>query len=146
MALYEYPAQTFFLRGISLPAAHMHVGFVPAALARRRFAASAYPTVCAHLLCAGTAISRLVVYRIQMDDLAATPEQVLLRYLLPLAEQKHAVQALVVLGLAYAAAFPIQGAVVYHLRGNGAFPVPVAARFLVAARPVRHEVPVTVLV
>lgn len=72
-----------------------------------------------------------------MDDLAATSEQVLLRYLLPLAEQKHAVQALVVLGLAYAAAFPIQGAVVYHLRGNGAFPVPVAVRFLIAAQLVR---------
>ena len=146
VALYEYPAPTFFLRGISLPAAHMHVGFVPAALARRRFAASAYPTVCAHLLCAGTAISRLVVYRIQMDDLAATPEQVLLRYLLPLAEQKHAVQSLVVLGLAYAAAFPIQGAVVYHLRGNGAFPVSVVAHFPVAEHLVRQDIPAALLV
>ncbi len=48
---------------------------------------------------------------------------------LPLSERKHAVQALAVLGLAYAAAFPIQGAIVYRLRGNGVFPVPVAARF-----------------
>ena len=62
-----------------------------------------------------------------------TLEQVLLRYLLPLAEQKHAVQALAVPRLAYAAAFPIQGAV-YHLCGNGTFPLPVVARFPMLAQ------------
>ena len=133
MALYEYPAPTFFLRGISLSAAQTRVVPVPALLARRYFAAFARPGVCAHLLCAGAAISRLAVHRIQMDDLAATPEQVLLRYLLPLAEQKHAVQALAVLGLAYAAALLAHGAIVYRLRVTGAFPVSVAARSLVLA-------------
>lgn len=58
------------------------------------------------------------------------------------AVQTHAVQALVVLGLAYAAALLAQGVSVYRLCGNGVFPVPVAAHFLVAARLVRHEVPV----
>ena len=138
MALYEYPAPTFFLRGISLSAAQTRVVPVPALLARRYFAAFARPGVCAHLLCAGAAISRLAVHRIQMDDLAATPEQVLLRYLLPLAEQKHAVQALVVLGLAYAAAFPIQGAIVYHPCANEVFPVPVAVHFPVLATITRN--------
>ena len=60
--------------------------------------------------------------------------QVALQFLLPLSERKHAVQALAVLGLAYAAAFPIQGAIVYHLRGNEVFPVPVAVHFPVLAQ------------
>lgn len=63
--------------------------------------------------------------------------QVSSQFLLPLSEQKHAVQVLVVLGLAYAAAFPIRGSIVYRLRGTGAFPVPVAVRFLIAAQLVR---------
>lgn len=134
VALYEYPAPTFFLHGISSPAAQTRVVPVPALLARGRFAASSFLVVCARPLCAGAAISRLAAYRIQMDDLAATPEQVLLRYLLPLAEQKHAVQALVVLGLAYAAAFPIQSAIVYRLRVNGVFLVSAVVRFPMLAQ------------
>ena len=134
VALYEYPAPTFFLHGISSPAAQTRVVPVPALLARGRFAASSFLVVCARPLCAGAAISRLVVYRIQMDDLAATPEQTLLPYLLPSFEQKHAVQILVVLGLAYAAVVPIQGAIVYHPCANEVFPVPVAVHFPVLAQ------------
>ena len=65
------------------------------------------------------------------------PEQTLLRYLLPLSERKHAAQALVVLGSAYAAALLAQGAIVYRLRANGVSPVTVAVRFLIAAQLVR---------
>jgi len=36
--------------------------------------------------------------------------------------------------LAYAAAFPIQDAIVYHLRVTVAFPMPVAANFPVLAQ------------
>ena len=74
-----------------------------------------------------------------------TPGQVLLRYLLPLAEQKHAVQIFLVLGLAYAAAFPIQGAIVYHPCATGAFPVPVAVHFPVAEQLVQQDIPAALL-
>ena len=73
-------------------------------------------------------------------------EQVSLQFLLPLSERKHAVQALAVLGMKCAVVHLAQGVSVYRLCGNGVFPVPVVARFLVAAQPVQHEVPVTVLV
>ena len=62
------------------------------------------------------------------------PEQVLSRYLLPLAERKHVVQALAVLGMKCAVVHLTQGAIVYRLRVTGAFSVLVAARFLVAAQ------------
>ena len=111
----------------------MNAALVPALLARRYFAASVAPVVCARLLYAHAVLFRLTVYQIQTDDLAATPGQVPLRYLLPLSERKHAVQALAVLGLAYAAALLAHGAIVYRLRVTGAFPVSVAARSLVLA-------------
>lgn len=99
MALYEkYHAQSYFLRVISLPAAHMNAVLALVLLARRYYAAFARPGVCAHSLCAGAVIFRLTVYRIQTGARAMAPEQVLLWYLLPLAEQKHAVQALEVPG------------------------------------------------
>ena len=102
-------------------------------LARRYYAAFARPGVCAHHPCASVAFFRLTVYRIQTDARRMAPEQVLLRYLLPLSERKHAVQALAMLGLAYAAALLAHGAIVYRLRVTGAFPVSVAARSLVLA-------------
>ena len=112
----------------------MNAALVPALLARRYFAASVAPIVCARLMYAHAVLFRLTVYQIQTDDLAATPGQVPLRYLLPLSERKHAVQALVVLGLAYAAAFPIQSAIVYRLRVNGVFLVSAVVRFPMLAQ------------
>ena len=145
MALYEnYHAQSYFLRVISLPAAHMNAVLALVLLALGRCAISAVPVVCARSPCAGAAISRLAAHRIQTDDLAATPEQTLLQYLLPSFEQKHAVQILVVLGLAYAAVVPIQGAIVYHPCANEVFPVPVAVHFPVLAQ-LGQDVPAAIL-
>lgn len=128
------PAQTFFLRRISLPAAHMNAVLALVLLAWRYYAAFARPGVCAHHPCASVAFFRLTVYRIQADARAMAPEQVLLRYLLPLAEQKHAAPAPVVPGLACAAALLARSVSVYRLGANGAFPVPVAVHFPVVAR------------
>ena len=130
----NHPTQTFFLRGISLPAAHMNAVLALVLLARRYYAAFARPGVCAHHPCASVAFFRLTVYRIQMDARTLAPEQVLLRYLLPLAEQKHAAPAPVVPGLACAAALLARSVSVYRLGANGAFPVPVAVHFPVVAR------------
>ena len=70
--------------------------------------------------------------------------QVALQFLLPLFERKHAVQALVVLGMKCAVVHLAQGAIVYRLSGNGVFPEPAAAHFPVSAQ-LGQDVPAAIL-
>ena len=129
-----YPAQTVSLCGISLLVEHKCDGLAPVALVSVCSVAVAVLVGCVYPPCASVAFFRLTVYRIQTDARTMAPEQVLLRYLLPLAEQKHAAPAPVVPGLACAAALLARSVSVYRLGANGAFPVPVAVHFPVVAR------------
>ena len=67
-----------------------------------------------------------------------------LSFLLPFFERKHAVLAPAVPELVYAAALLAHGAIVYHLRGNGVFPVPVAEHFPVLVQ-LGQDVPAAIL-
>ena len=60
--------------------------------------------------------------------------QVALQFLLQLAERKHVVQALAVLGMKCAVVHLAHGVSVHHLRGNEVIPEPAAVRSPVSAR------------
>ena len=67
------PAQTFFLRGISLPAAHTHVAPAPAAWALVRSAAALLLAECVHRPCAGAAYFLSMAQMVNPDTPTAVP-------------------------------------------------------------------------
>ena len=112
----------------------MNAALVPALLARRYFAASVAPVVCARLLYAHAVLFQLAVLQIPLVVPISIFGRAALSFLLPFFERKHVVLAPGVPGLAYAAVLLARSVSVYRLRANGAFPVSVAVHFPVSAR------------
>ena len=112
MALYEYPARTFFLRGLSLPAVHTHAVLVPAARALVRFVVCVILDGCEYLPCVGAGIADSGAVHfpaaeplVWCDNFAVVPMQV--SVVLPLsllrAERMHVVPVPVALASVFCA-------------------------------------------